>query len=317
MSPLCHVNTLLKVPNNNKTGHTLFYYNFPVISGEVKYSSWQTHFGTMESAAAAGVWTHLGGQGAESRPSCHHICCTHWSREARTHRPAPTLERWSAPPCSRQTVASPLHEVSQAVTGERSVCRWSVWSLETRCRKWGETARVWQGGIILRKRPKHGENSFQLLKMELELPQLSRWWHSDPVASTQQQMKQGPFSLLSCRNMHLSIQQLDVNNNNWLLGWSAWLQRSANESLLRETYAYKHISPAAVQMGQATWGAKRQLARQPHEGTFSFTENSPLLNTIWIKWNKVVFTATEEQHIHVSHDQNVDCSSELSGEVKG
>lgn len=35
MYPLCHVNTLIKVPNNNKTGHTLFCYNFPVISGEV------------------------------------------------------------------------------------------------------------------------------------------------------------------------------------------------------------------------------------------------------------------------------------------
>lgn len=117
--------------------------------------------------------------------------------------------------------------------------------------------------------------------------------------------------------MHLFIQQLHVNNNNWLLGWRVWLQKSANESLLQETYAYKHISPAAVLMGQATWGTKRQLARQPHEATLSFTENFPLLNTILIKWNKVVFTATEEQHIHMSHNQSVDCGAELSGEVRG
>lgn len=139
---------------------------------------WNTAVGGLTSVPWKVQRTHLGGQGAESRPSCHHICYTHWSREARTHRPAPTLERWSAPPCSRQTVASPLHEVSQTVTGERSLCRWGVRSLETRCRKWGETARVWQGGIILWKRPKYGENSFQLLKMEFELQQPNRWWHS-------------------------------------------------------------------------------------------------------------------------------------------
>lgn len=251
----------------------------------------------MESAAAAAVWTHLGGQGAESRPSCHHICYIHWSREARTHRPAPTLERWSAPPCSRQTVASPLHEVSQTVTGERSVCRWSVWSLETRCRKWGETARVWQGGIILWKRPKYDENCSKwslsynssadddtaITSLPVQPVELNPTTNETSVFDC----GTGTFSLISCRSVRLFIQQLDVNNNSWLLGWRVWLQIFANESLLQETYAYKHTSPAAVQMGQVTRGTKRQLARQPQERTFFFppTENFPLLNTILIMWN--------------------------------
>lgn len=58
--------------------------------------------------------THLGGRGAASGPSCRHICYTRWSRAARTRPPAPTLKRWSAPPCSRQTVASPPRDVSRA-----------------------------------------------------------------------------------------------------------------------------------------------------------------------------------------------------------
>lgn len=63
---------------------------------------------------AAAVQTHLGGQGAASGPSHHRICYTHWSRAAGTRPPAPTLRRWSTPPCSRQTVASPPRDVSQA-----------------------------------------------------------------------------------------------------------------------------------------------------------------------------------------------------------
>lgn len=63
---------------------------------------------------AAAEQTHLGGQGAASGLSCHHICYTRWSRAARTHPPAPTLKRWSTPPCSRQTVASPPRDVSRA-----------------------------------------------------------------------------------------------------------------------------------------------------------------------------------------------------------
>ena len=60
------------------------------------------------------MWTHLGGQGAASGLSCHRTCYTRWSRAARTRPPAPTQERWSTPPCSRRTAASPPREVGQA-----------------------------------------------------------------------------------------------------------------------------------------------------------------------------------------------------------
>lgn len=59
--------------------------------------------------AAAVTRTHLGGPGAASGPSSRHICCTRWSTAAGRRPPAPTPGRWSAPPCSRRTVAlSPL-----------------------------------------------------------------------------------------------------------------------------------------------------------------------------------------------------------------
>lgn len=75
---------------------------------------------TMEAVAAV-MQTHLGGQGAASGPSCHHICYTRWSRAVRTHPPAPTPERWSTPPCSRQIVASPsTGSESGSQTGLRS-----------------------------------------------------------------------------------------------------------------------------------------------------------------------------------------------------
>lgn len=115
---------------------------------EVKSSSWETH---------------LGGRGAESRPSSHRICCTRWSRAARTRPPAPRLKRWSAPPCSRQTVASPPQEVSQTGTRVGSGCRWSVGSLETMRR----------GGIILEEKRNTVKIMisvfFQLNKMEAGL----------------------------------------------------------------------------------------------------------------------------------------------------
>lgn len=59
------------------------------------------------------TWTHRGGQGAVSGPSYHHICYTRWSRAAGTRPPAPTLMRWSEPPCSRRTVASNQWDISQ------------------------------------------------------------------------------------------------------------------------------------------------------------------------------------------------------------
>lgn len=80
-------------------------------SGNTAVKTWSpiTSILWMKGVAAV-VRTHLGGQGAASGLSCHHICYTHWSRAAGTHPPAPTLRRWSTPPCSRQTVASPLPE---------------------------------------------------------------------------------------------------------------------------------------------------------------------------------------------------------------
>lgn len=54
---------------------------------------------------AAVTQTDLGGQGAANGPSSRHICCTRWSRGAGRRPPAPTPGRWSAPPCSRRTVA--------------------------------------------------------------------------------------------------------------------------------------------------------------------------------------------------------------------
>lgn len=108
----------------------------------------------MEGVAVS-LWTllqtHLGGQGAESGPFYRHICYTRWSKAARTRPPAPKLRRWSTPPCSRQTVASPLWDVSQAdrwlLTGAQA--GGDVWTLETGQGNRGKTKQVGPGGFIL------------------------------------------------------------------------------------------------------------------------------------------------------------------------
>lgn len=99
---------------------------------------------------AALIRTHLWGQGAASGLSYHHICYTRWSRAAGTHPPAPTLKRWSTPPCSTRTVASPPQEVGQAA--KQGGSQWALRSLLTRCANSGDEARN-RAGLTKRRHP--------------------------------------------------------------------------------------------------------------------------------------------------------------------
>lgn len=88
--------------------------------------------------------THLGGQGAASGPSCRRICYTRWSRAARTRPPAPTLKRWSAPPYSRQTVASPPGMQAAEHAGSQRECSGALGLLKGRLDS-GDGARKQEG----------------------------------------------------------------------------------------------------------------------------------------------------------------------------
>lgn len=51
------------------------------------------------------IYTHRLSQAVLS-PSCHHTCCTRWSRAGWTYPASPTPERWLKPPYNRRTSAS-------------------------------------------------------------------------------------------------------------------------------------------------------------------------------------------------------------------
>lgn len=102
------------------------------------------------------LWTHLGAQGAESDLSSHRICYIRWSTAARTRRPAPTPRRWSTPPCSKQTAASPLgslsvRQVSKTDGGE-----------DLRCLRQLERCLIFGGGVEDEgvRRRRHSQEAF-------------------------------------------------------------------------------------------------------------------------------------------------------------